>query len=356
MERKSQIQALWRECFPDDSREWLQMFFAQSYSDDCAVTLEEDGVVVSSLLLQPYAMTFHGEKVAVGYIYGAGTLRKFRGKGYMSRLVREALMRSRERGDMLSMLIPATPRLYRYYSRFGFSAVFYSDVRRFTPVHKFIVSGEYVPVSVNHRNLYEAYARMMGRRACCVQHSREQFLTVIDDAGISGGVFVAVADSVGRICAMGWAVPSETDGVAVTELLAENIDARNAVLAQIQKVFPDCPLAVYEPAGDAVAAGSLVQTGMARMVHPDQALAIIARNYPQLKVNVRVTDAMLPDNNATYYLDGGEVSISPHGSEGRRLNLDVNIATLTAILFSRKETGNVIGLPAMRPHASLMLS
>ena len=65
------------------------MFFTRVYRDDDVMVLRPDGNgsrPASALLLQRYAMNFHGATVGCAYICGAATRRNERGKGLMTRL------------------------------------------------------------------------------------------------------------------------------------------------------------------------------------------------------------------------------------------------------------------------------
>ena len=81
------------------------MFFDATYVDEEALTETdpETGATVSSLLLLPYSMNFCGESLGVAYVYGAGTLKKFRAKGHMGRLLKRSLREASERGDSLAV-------------------------------------------------------------------------------------------------------------------------------------------------------------------------------------------------------------------------------------------------------------
>lgn len=59
MKKKDAVLKLWRECF-DDSDQYVDMFFSEVYRDDDALLLEQDNRPISSMLLQRYAMNFHG--------------------------------------------------------------------------------------------------------------------------------------------------------------------------------------------------------------------------------------------------------------------------------------------------------
>ena len=111
---RDDIRKLWTDTF-DDKAEWVEIFFTRVYRDDDVMVLRPDGNgsrPASALLLQRYAMNFHGATVGCAYICGAATRRNERGKGLMTRLLATSLREARERGDMLVTLIPAEGPLY----------------------------------------------------------------------------------------------------------------------------------------------------------------------------------------------------------------------------------------------------
>ena len=115
------------------------MLFDAVYSEDVALTVaDSSGLTVSSLLLLPYVMRFHGAETKMSYIYGAGTLPRHRMKGHMGRLIRMALHEAAARGDVFVGLVPASDRLRQYYSRFGFSTVCYRRGQSYTAGSSFL--------------------------------------------------------------------------------------------------------------------------------------------------------------------------------------------------------------------------
>lgn len=334
------------------------MFFDAVYVDDEALTITEpDGDrIVSSLLLLSYSMTFQERTLGLAYIYGAGTLRRFRARGFMSRLLRQALREASDRGDTFAALVPARPSLRQYYSRFGFSTVFYSRPERYTAIHRFPISGCYETVDPTDPRLYDAFARLMSQRQSCVQHSRAQFLTVMDDAKLSGHGFAAVANTdTGEIAAMVWAAPEiASETLRVVELLADDADAANAVLSALQEQMPGRPLTLMRQPDDSHTGGNLIAGGMARVVNAESALRAVAENNPDVELTIRLTDPILPENNGIYTLSHGTLRIS--NLADTPCDLDLTPEVLTSILFSSSPIAAVTGLPARRAHMSLMLS
>lgn len=259
-DKRSDIMKIWRECFPADSQEWVDMYFAREYDPTCALTAVDDrGLTVSSLLLQPYSMSFHGSDTGISYISGAATMPRYRGQGFMTRLIHEALILSHSRGDMLCTLIPASRKLRFYYARMGFADVFYTRLHRYTSTHTFAGPGNYDDASAcDMARLYEAYAALAAMRPCAVRHTSRQFGTIMADNLLCGGTFKAVADcGSGHITAMAWAVPEEdSPTVRIIDILSTSEDSRRAVLQLIRANYPDRPITIADTPPDRLVGGT----------------------------------------------------------------------------------------------------
>lgn len=357
MSKRDDIRKIWQESFKD-SREYVKMYFDQVYRDEDALLLQnEEGLPVSSLLLQRYAMTFHGALPTVSYIAGAATRRNQRGKGYMSRLMVDALEASAARGDMLCSLIPANEALYYFYRRYGFSTVFYTKEQRFTALHPFPVHGEYHHLDDTITDeVWEAFNRFQMERRCYIIHSQRDFYNILADLQMDGGDFVVMArddeDHGHEIVSMAWARMSD-DVLLVTDVMGESEDARAAALRQLRGMHGDTPFLLYGRPTDTMG-GRLMPRGMGRVVNAGKALEIIAGAYPRFAAKIKVTDKLLPAYNShTYIVDGGTCMIDD-GYRGR-LDFDVTVDVFTDILFSSPVTGDILRFPSERPMISLML-
>lgn len=91
------------------SRDFFPRAYPQLYRPDpdaleCFMVLEVDGKIVSHVGLYPLDVRSFGCRVMTGGIGGVATLPEYRGRGYMSRLLRHAISTMRERGWPLSAL------------------------------------------------------------------------------------------------------------------------------------------------------------------------------------------------------------------------------------------------------------
>jgi hypothetical protein len=350
MNKKDAVKKIWRESF-DDSEQYVDMFFSRIYRDDDAMLLVDNGIPSSSLLLQRYAMNFHGVTVSIGYVCGAATIKDARCHGLMHRLMSDALRESYRRGDVLCSLIPANEWLFHYYGHQGFSPVFYVDVERYTSMHTFRHSGKYFRFEdIDSDDAYDFFNTMMRQRPCCVQHSREQYDWILMDNSIDSGTVLGIVDGMDNIAALAFVVSH--DGIAlVKDVLAVDNDARDAILEEIHNLYADMPVTVlgyYTPGRE-----ELVARGMARIVNAFRCLEIIASVYPRLKLVMRLCDSIVPENSHVYRIHDGLCEIDDD-YEGQ-CDFDIDIEVLTSIIFGNDVTRRLLDFPATRPFISLML-
>ncbi|MDE5786062.1 MAG: GNAT family N-acetyltransferase [Duncaniella sp.] len=361
MSKKDDIQKIYREVF-NDSPEYVKMLFDVIYDDREGMLLTApDGQPASIMLLRSFEMSFHNSIVPVAYIHGAATRRSQRGKGYMSRLVIDAIREAAARGDMMVTLIPANNALYYFYAQYGFTTVFYMKEQRFTSLHTF-TDGEddadlYHPFGdADDDRLWEAFNSFQHSRSCYVLHSRDDFRAIIEDNRIDGGDFVIMArddeDLGPQIVSMAWAVKRD-DLLVVKDLMGVDRQARLAALRRLRTLHPDLPFLLYAPPTDSTG-GRLMPRGMGRIVNVLKCLRAVAASNKDLHLKIRVTDDFMPAlNSHTYILDRGEVKVDE--SYSGRLDFDVTVDVLASIVFNSKTIADIIGFPSVRPMISLML-
>jgi len=113
--RESSSRELWQEVFGDE-REFVDLFMIEVYRPENMLVKEEQGSVVSML----HIVQMQTSLGLTGYLYAIATASEFRGRGYASQLIAEALQLMRSRGYDVAMLIPSTIEVKAFYERFGF--------------------------------------------------------------------------------------------------------------------------------------------------------------------------------------------------------------------------------------------
>ena len=346
LEKKTKVKELWQLCFHDDER-FVNLLFDNLYRDENTVCFEKGGEVTTALQMLPYRMSFGETSLDVSYISGAATRPEYRNRGLMGRLLKESFEIMRSRNIPLSALIPAESWLYDYYASKGYASVFFRQELNFTSAHWFYGDG-YHRITVSMDELYRFFDEQMRRRSCCIQHGREDFNVICGDIYLDGGDVVALADSANRLSALAFVAPGD-DAVFVKELLAINVEAKEAMLHEVQSVFPGYSLRVFtEPTSEN---GSAVLMGMIRIVDIRRVLESVAKNNRSLRRVFRVHDSLLPVNDGVFLVEEGEC----YEGVTNPCDFDIDIMELAEIIFGGSKLSSLLDFPSVRPYMSLML-
>ncbi len=112
--------ALWQEAF-GDSEEYIRFFHNTHSSCVCLTLADEDGLASALYLIDGELCSQKGL-----YLFAAATFKKYRGKGYMAKLLQKAEDYAKQKRKSFIALVPAQGSLFEYYSRFGYKTAFYA--------------------------------------------------------------------------------------------------------------------------------------------------------------------------------------------------------------------------------------
>lgn len=110
------VRRLWLEAFEEDTPEDADLFLKTHYSPERMLSIEDPeqpGELASMLHIVPFGET--------AYIYAVATAVKYRGRGYATRLIKEALEKSKQEGYRYAALIPSNSTNREWYRNMGFS-------------------------------------------------------------------------------------------------------------------------------------------------------------------------------------------------------------------------------------------
>lgn len=338
-EKKKQIIDLWQTCF-QDSASFIDLYFQEVYRDENALTVVENGRLLSALQMIPYRMTCWGVPFSMAYISGASTAPEARNRGLMSDLLKRAFRIMLSRRIAFSALIPAGKGLFDYYARFGYAPVCFvrHETVRSTevPAHP----GPIIPSASDERCI--AYLeRRMSERSCCVQHEPTDYRALIRDLRSEGGDIVSVSDRTG-ICGVAWGSPS-AGGFEVKECFFDSDEARSALFRACFDRFGGEECRYRRPAGpdgDAF--------GMVRIVDAEPLLTTFAEKYPDRCGTIGITDPLIPENRAVFAIREGGCTRVENGPTNA--DQELTIAELTRSLF----LGGDPFFPIQQPYLSLM--
>lgn len=302
MTTKEEVKALWKLCF-DDSDEFVDLYFEKRYTDTMNIAISQDGKIVSALQMIPYPMTFCGKIISASYISGACTHPDYRGKGLMHQLLEKAHRRMYNEGALLGMLIPAKRELFDFYKKFGYAPAFgYATLKLKTEelhsscMYTILDETEESDFLCEH---YRYFSTFIKKRVCCVLHPKDDFMIIIADLLLSKGKLL-VARREGLIHGMAFCV-KENERLVVKELLADNDIIRDTLVKKATELFDVVEVECLMP--------SLMDTlylGMARIIHAERMMALIARKYPTVEMFVQVVgDHTIPENNGHYIIREG---------------------------------------------------
>ena len=121
------LKTLYLDCF-DESKAAAEVMFGSVLDVSCAYAAVTCGEIVSALYLLPCEIALDGKTAKAHYLMGACTAHEYRGRGIMKELIAYALDDAKRRGDVFSILEPASESLYDYYAKIGYKEAFHSSV------------------------------------------------------------------------------------------------------------------------------------------------------------------------------------------------------------------------------------
>ncbi|MDR0745191.1 MAG: GNAT family N-acetyltransferase [Mediterranea sp.] len=325
------IKELWKLCF-HDSDEFVDMYFRLRYSSETTMYIQSGSMIVSSLQMPYYAMTFEGTGIQTAYISGACTHPDFRGKGIMARLLTESFGRMARKNIPLSILIPANPGLVDYYARTGYACAFFrSRIERKVSDIVIDKGNLHIEHTINFgRSIFDYFTEKAYSRSNYVQHTTADLEAVIEDLRISGGsVTVARHAPQGRIAGLLFAYP-ENGYLKITEWFADNDGVRDNLIREAACHYQLPKVVRFElptrSAGEQ-------PFGMARIINAKMILSLYATAHPEKRISIQLTDEQLVCNNGYYYIDNGVCIFSPKALENEHLGLTAH--ELSAMIFDR---------------------
>ncbi|GHT38524.1 hypothetical protein AGMMS49965_02150 [Bacteroidia bacterium] len=119
---KPALRALWKQCFPEDTDVFIDLYFSKLYKNEEALIAVEHGQPVAFLQMLPCEVRIDEKQYPAHYIYGVMTHPDHRRRGYMHQLLTAALSKLDNMGADCgyAFLIPQSPELAQAYAKYGF--------------------------------------------------------------------------------------------------------------------------------------------------------------------------------------------------------------------------------------------
>ncbi|MDR3133824.1 MAG: GNAT family N-acetyltransferase [Prevotellaceae bacterium] len=126
-----ELKNIWRACF-NDAGKYIDFYFSERYRPENTLVYCREGRGVAMMTLLPATVVTPAGTFAARYVYAVATLPAFRNKGFSFALSQQAEEQARAEKCTLQIVAPATPELFRFYERQGFSTAFYRRTVEFS--------------------------------------------------------------------------------------------------------------------------------------------------------------------------------------------------------------------------------
>ena len=314
-----ETRSLWERSFADP-RAFIDLYFREKYRKERNETIVRDGRVVSALQKLPYPMTYGGVLLPASYISGACTDEEYRRRGLMGELLEQTHRAMQREQAAFSFLIPATPELFAYYAKQGYTPCFRFGWTTETPSPLSSQASTLNTQASIPSDEHLIYLRdRMQERTMCVQHPLSDLRAVVDDMNLAGDTLWEVRR--GTLLVGVALCRAEADGVLLRECLSDDDEARDALVAGIAAHYGRTEVDVVDATATV---GEYI--GMARIIDAEAMLTAYARLHPEVSCTLRVADPQLAENNGCYRVaEGGCQRLPDEGVEAE----DYTIAGLT---------------------------
>lgn len=258
------LKKIWDSCF-DDPINYIDFVFDKLATPNSAIVYEENGVIVSMLLMIDTEFVYGNETAKVIYILGAATAKQYQNRGYMTYLLEYAENYAKAGGVQLAILVPGEQYLFGYYKKRGYNADF--CVRRLKLKASMIeaapdLQSDIVIDRASPSIIYSIREEGL-KNLPHVRWSMEKIKILMEDSFIYGDHVAASTSSLGRAYAF---YRVEGRKLFIKECLGTNEEVVLALINGLIKEYNLKSLVLTLPVGSTLFAheGEVVSYGMSK--------------------------------------------------------------------------------------------
>ena len=300
--QKQDVMHIWQESFPDDSSQFIEMYFREKYRSENTLLYFVENKPMSCLQMLPYEMTFYNTICKTSYISGAATLPEYKNQGIMGKLLTASFSEMRKRGDNFTMLIPQEPWLIDFYQKYGYTPCFEYCLNPVS-VHMKIDNQQYTIVEMNNTNkqiAFRFYSEYCKEQNLFVLKSYEDFLVIWEDLQLADGTIFLCLQSE-EVCGICFCFPSK-EKIIVKDLIVDSENTEKQLIHAVAEKYPNKEVFIFKQANDNFSS----TLGMARILNVDHVLEAYANYYPLLEITLKVTDNQIAKNNGFFQMKEGK--------------------------------------------------
>jgi predicted acetyltransferase len=350
--QKQDVINIWKTSFPDDSQEFLDLYFQKKYKKENTLLYLIDEKPVSCLQMLPYEMTFYNTICKTSYISGAATLPEYKNQGIMGKLLSQSFEEMRKRGDDFTTLIPQEPWLVDFYQKQGYTPCFEYNLIPIQ-IDSLSVNSNYEIIEMNIENVqnsFQYYSDYCKKQNLFILKTYEDFRIIWEELQLFGGtVFICKHEE--KICGIAFCSPNE-EKLIVKDLIADSKNIKEQLLQTISKQYPNKDIYVSKQADNN---HTILTLGMARILHVEHVLKSYAAYYPHLDIILQVSDRHISENNGIFQITHGKcIQLETNN----KYDLSIDIALLTQLIMgfqTKKLSSQYHVFPIQHSYMSLML-
>jgi hypothetical protein len=245
----------------------VEDYFARRHLDENMLVETQEGDIAGMLSMLPLRLASPGRSFAARYIYAVATDPKFRNQGVSTRLLEFAHGFMQRLGEEASILVPASPSLFDFYGKRGYTTAFSLDTVRFeaAKLPPFPNGGYFAPCTPGDYKRLRDTAFSSSRLYACWDEKSVAYAML--SFGPEGGVTRLLSGN-GKGCA---AWERQEDAVLIRELTLMHMDVPSA-LSILHKALNAKAYQVRLPENSYPGSVTL-PFGMIRWLIPEPALA-----------------------------------------------------------------------------------
>lgn len=304
--------ALWQTCFPNDSTEFLDLYFREKYnpSDSLIHYVNERPAAVMQLL--PYRLRCFGQTVNVGYVSGLCTHPDFRGRGLAKLLLDKAHRRLYEQGAVFSLLIPGSDDLRRFYtkpSHGAYATISYRKEESWLPTGNAYPAYSISPIAPYDADVFVLHQQLDLRTDNALLSSFSDWQVAIATCQLEGGQAL-VARRKGKPAGIALAVKEFDGRVVLRDFLAKRPGAKGALIQFLSEHY-DVPI-IYDRAPCQPTQPEAQPYLMMRIVNMQKFVQLFYQPTLFSSFEAQIKDDLsIPENNGTWIYTNNQVLHNP---------------------------------------------
>lgn len=111
-EDKNETKHLWHMCFPEDSESFIEYYYKEKTKDNEILVKKDNGLLISMVHYNPYAMKLRGRLWKLDYLVGVATEESRRREGHFRDVFVKMLHDEEAAGKPITYLVPVNPAVY----------------------------------------------------------------------------------------------------------------------------------------------------------------------------------------------------------------------------------------------------